>query len=119
VKRYRLGALPDAGGDHVFRGIVSSPYIWQEAAIEFRKPGEVVPWGVHDDEEIYVILQGKARVRLDAGVEHLRAGDVVLIEPGERHQFESDEDAPCVQMYVHCGPELHPNQASYGASGVS
>jgi len=109
VKRYRLGELPDVGEDHVFRGIVSSPYIWQEAAIEFRKPGEVVPWGV----------QGKARVRLDAGVEHLRAGDVVLIEPGERHQFESDEEEPCVQMYVHCGPERHPNQASYGASGVS
>jgi len=110
VKRYRLDKLPDAVGDHVFRGIVSSPYIWQEAAIEFRRPGEVVPWGVHDDEEIYVILQGKARVRLDDGVEHLTAGDVVLIEPGERHQFESDEDEPCVQMYVHCGPERHPNQ---------
>ena len=90
MRRCRLSGVPDAGEDHVFRGIVSSPYIWREAAIEFRGPGEVVPWGVHDDEEIYVILQGKARVRLDDGVEHLTAGDVVLIEPGERHQFESD-----------------------------
>jgi len=110
MRRCRLSEVPDAGGGHVFRGIVSSPYLWQEAAIEFRKPGEVVPWGVHDDEEIYVILQGKARVRLDEGVEHVSAGDVMLIEPGERHQFECDEAEPCVQMYVHCGPERHPDQ---------
>ena len=110
MRRCRLSGVPDAGEDHVFRGIVSSPYIWREAAIEFRGRGEVVPWGVHDDEEIYVILQGKARVRLDDGVEHLTAGDVVLIEPGERHQFESDEEEPCVQMYVHFGPERHPDQ---------
>jgi mannose-6-phosphate isomerase-like protein (cupin superfamily) len=110
MKRCRLHELPDAGPHHVFRPLVSSPYIWNEAAIEFRRPGEVVPWGVHDDEEIYLILQGKARVVLADGVEHLAAGDVMLIEPGERHRFESDESEPCVQMYLHCGPEPHENQ---------
>jgi mannose-6-phosphate isomerase-like protein (cupin superfamily) len=112
MRRYRLNELPDAGTGHIFRGIVSGPYIWQEAAVEFRRPGEVVPWGVHDDEEIYVILQGKARVRLENSVEHLSAGDVLVLEPGERHQFESDECEPCVQMYAHCGPEPHANQVS-------
>jgi hypothetical protein len=34
----------------------------------------------------------------------------MVLEPGERHQFESDECEPCVQMYVHCGPEPHANQ---------
>jgi quercetin dioxygenase-like cupin family protein len=110
MRRYRLSELPSAGASHVFGGIVSGPYIWSEAAVEFRGPGEVVPWGAHDDEEIYVILQGKARVRLEAGVEQVSAGDVIVIEPGERHQFESDERDGCVQMYVHCGPEPHPNQ---------
>lgn len=110
MKRCRLSELPDAGQDHVFRALVSSPYIWEEASIEFRGRGEVIPWGVHEDDEIYVILQGKARVRLEGRVEHLSAGEVMLIEPGERHQFESDEEDPCVQMYVHCGPERHPHQ---------
>jgi mannose-6-phosphate isomerase-like protein (cupin superfamily) len=113
MRRYRLSELPGAGAGHVFRGIVSGLYIWQEAAVEFRRPSEVVPWSVHDDEEIYVILQGRARVRLEGGVEQVAAGDVIVIEPGERHQFESDEREPCVQMYVHCGPEPHPNQATH------
>lgn len=112
MKRYRLSDLPAPRGRHVFSGVVSGDYIWQEAAIEFRKPGEVVPWGAHDDEEIYAILQGRASVHLDAGVEHLSAGDVMVIDPGERHKFVSDEEEPCVQMYLHCGPEPHPNQAA-------
>ncbi|UCC69717.1 MAG: cupin domain-containing protein [Armatimonadota bacterium] len=112
MKRYRLSELPACAGRHVFSGIVEGAYIWQEAAVEFRGPGEKVPWGVHDDEEIYVILQGKAHVQLDSGVEHLSAGDVMMIAPGECHEFVSDEDEPCVQMYLHCGPEPHPRQAA-------
>ena len=111
MKRYRMGELP-AAGRHLFAGVVAGEYIWEEAAVEFRKPGEVVPWASHEDEEVYVILQGKARVHLEAGVEHLATGDVMVIEPGERHQFVSDEKEPCVQMYVHCGPKLHANQVA-------
>jgi len=110
MKRSRLNELPDPGAGHVFQGLASSPYLWSEAAVEFRRPGEIVPWGVHDDEEIYVILQGRARVRLADSVEDLVAGDVMLVEPGERHQFESDAREPCVQMYLHCGPLPHENQ---------
>lgn len=110
MKRYRLPELPPAAGRHVFSGIVAGPYIWEEAAVEFRRPGETVPPASHDDEEIYVVLQGKARVHLDRGVEELGPGDVMVIEPGERHKFVSDEKEPCVQMYLHCGPRPHPNQ---------
>ena len=112
MKRYRLSQLPATGGRHVFSSIVTGEYIWQEAAVEFRKPGESVAWAEHDDEEVYVILQGKARVVMDHGTEHLSAGDVMVIEAGERHQFLSDEREPCVQMYLHCGPDPHPNQAA-------
>ena len=111
MKRYRMGELP-AARRHLFAGVVAGEYIWEEAAVEFRKPGEVVPGASHEDEEVYVILQGKARVHLEAGVEHLATGDVMVIEPGERHQFVSDEKEPCVQMYVHCGPKLHANQVA-------
>jgi mannose-6-phosphate isomerase-like protein (cupin superfamily) len=105
-----MDELPAAAGRHMFSGIVAGEHIWQEAAVEFRGPGETIPPAAHDDEEIYVILQGKAQVHLDSGVEHLAAGDVMVIEPGETHKFVSDEDEPCVQMYLHCGPEPHPNQ---------
>jgi mannose-6-phosphate isomerase-like protein (cupin superfamily) len=111
VKRSRLSELSLSSGRHIFSGLVGGEYIWEEAAVEFRKPGETVPPAAHTDEEVYVVLQGRARVHLASGVEHLSAGDVMLIEPGERHEFVSDEREPCVQMYVHCGPKPHPDQA--------
>jgi mannose-6-phosphate isomerase-like protein (cupin superfamily) len=112
MKCLRISELPAADGRHVFSGVVAGGYIWDEAAVEFRKPGETVPPSAHDDEEIYVILQGKARVYLDTGVEHLAAGDVMVVEPGETHKFVSDENEPCVQLYLHCGPDPHPDQTT-------
>ena len=112
MKRFHVSELTAAASGHLFSSVVSGKYIWDEAAVEFRRPGETIPPAAHDDEEIYLILQGKARVRLDTGVEHLCAGEGMVIEPGETHEFVSDEDEPCVQMYLHCGPQPHPNQAS-------
>lgn len=113
MKRYRLSALGEAGGRHVFTGIVGGEFIC-EGAMSFKPPGLVThadePRHVHDDAEVFVILQGKARMRLDDRVEHLRAGDVVVIEPGENHHLESDERDPCINLYLHCGPQPHPTQ---------
>ena len=68
---------------------------------------------VHAEEEIFVILQGKARVRLDDRVEHLTAGDLVVIEPGENHHLEADEQDPCINLHIGCGPR--PNHRGTGA----
>jgi len=114
MKRYRLNDLPETEARHVFGGLVPGEFI-VEGAMNFKTPGFVAhadePRHVHDDnEEIFVILQGKARVRFDDRVEHLTAGDVVVIEPGENHHLEADEEEPCINLYLHCGPERSPQQ---------
>ena len=113
MKRYRLDGLPRSASRHVFGGIVPGEYI-SEGAMNFKTPGFVAhayePRHVHGEEEILVILQGKARVRLDDRVEHLAAGDVVVIEPGENHHLEADEQDPCINLYVACGQEPSPKQ---------
>jgi len=65
-----------------------------------------------DDEEVFVILQGKARMEVD-GVSHpLKAGDVVICEPGEDHHLVSDADDPCVNIYLHGCDTPHHERGS-------
>ena len=113
MKRYRLNTLPDTQARHVFGGIVPGEFI-SEGAMNFKSPGFVSHAGearhVHAEEEIFVILQGKARVRFDDRVEYLTAGDVVVIEPGENHHLEADEQDPCINLYIGCGPKPNPQQ---------
>jgi len=114
MKRYRLNELPLDRGLHIFAGIVPGEFISQ-GEMKYKPPGHVAhadtPIHVHEDHaEIFVILQGRARVRFDDYVEHLKAGDVIVIDPGENHHLESDEEDPCINLYLHCGPERHPDQ---------
>ena len=113
MKRYRLNTSPDTNARHVFAGIVPGEFI-SEGAMNFKSPGFVShagePRHVHAEEEIFVILQGKARVRFDDRVEHLTVGDVVVIEPGENHHLEADKQDPCISLYIGCGAKPNPLQ---------
>lgn len=113
MKRYRLNQLPDTDSHHVFGGIVPGEFI-AAGDMLFKSPGFMShadqPRHMHDEEEIFVILQGKARVRFDDRVEHLVAGDVVVIEAGENHHLEADEEDPCINLYIECGPKPNPQQ---------
>ena len=114
MRRYRLDQLPDTDARHVFGGIVAGEFI-SIGGMFFKPPGHIshadeMPH-VHDDEEIFVILQGKARIRFDQKVEPLSAGDVMVIEPRENHHFESDRIEPCINLSLRCGPKPHPDQS--------
>jgi quercetin dioxygenase-like cupin family protein len=43
-------------------------------------------------------------------MQHLVAGDVVVIEPGENHHLEADEHDPCINLFVQSGPAPNPKQ---------
>lgn len=65
---------------------------------------------IHADREAFVILQGKAVMEIN-GVPHpLVTGDVLIVEPGEDHHLVSDEFDPCINLWLHAGPERHPAQ---------
>lgn len=43
----------------------------------------------HDDHEFYVVLEGDAKLEVEGRLAEIRAGSVVMIEPGERHRVSS------------------------------
>jgi len=53
-------------------------------------PGQTHPEQYHKKkEETFVVLHGDVTLYLDDSPRHLHKGDVVTIEPGIRHKFES------------------------------
>ena len=112
MKRYRLTELPDTHEGHILTGVISGRYI-NKGTMSYKPPGfRTHPEGnhVHDDEEIFVILQGKAQMEVDGELIPLEVGDVLVIEPGEEHYLISDEEDPCINLWFHAGPERHPDQ---------
>lgn len=113
MRLYRLEALDEADHGHVFHALVEEEFI-SEGELLFVPRGvtahEDEATHVHDREEIFVILQGKAVVHFDDSDEAIGPGDVMVIEPGENHHLESDEADPCVLLYLHGGPARHPDQ---------
>ena len=42
-------------------------------------------YSVHDQHEVSLILQGEVEIETESGTATVRAGDIVHLEPGERH----------------------------------
>jgi len=115
MKVHRLSELPASRASHVFGGIVPGAFI-SMGGVSFHSPGDLAHSDeerhVHDGEEIFVILQGKAVVHFDHGDQPIEAGDVMVIDPGENHHLESDRDDPCIVIWLHAGPKAHPSQTA-------
>ncbi len=113
MRLYRLDTLEDIDHGHVFHPLVEGEFI-SEGEMLFLPRGLVAhaeePRHVHDREEIFVILQGKAIVHFDASDDPVEPGDVIVIDAGENHHLESDSDDPCVMLYLHCGAERRLEQ---------
>ncbi len=82
----------------------------------FKKPGERThtqdgPNGkdqhIHEDCEIFIILQGKAKMEIDGKFYPLVTGDICIVELGEDHHLISDNDDPCINLWLHGGKSAH------------
>lgn len=116
------------GKEHILSGLIPGAYLSQ-GGLNFKQPGDrshdvdcpckaCDGQGRHvheDDSEVFIILQGKARIEVEGKSYDLRAGDVVICEPGEDHHLVSDEQEPCVNIYLHAADRPHPKTAGGGA----
>ncbi len=118
MRLLRLADLPDSRSGHFLGALVPGEYLYR-GGLGFKPPGFRThtadgPAGrdlhVHDDYEVFVILQGKAVMECDGRRHDLTTGDVFVVEPGEDHHLVSDERDPCVNLWLHAGPERHPDQ---------
>jgi len=113
MKILNLQDLP-LGKRHVLSGLIDGEYL-SRGGLGFKAPGhrshdvgcnckscDGEGRHVHaDDQEVFIILQGKARMEVDGESHALKAGDVVICDPGEDHHLISDVDDPCVNIYLH------------------
>ena len=58
-------------------------------------------------EELYFILAGTGRMRMDGEERDVRVGDCVLIEPGAVHQLRNTSDEP-LRLLCCCAPPWQP-----------
>ncbi|GAB3348131.1 cupin domain-containing protein [Amycolatopsis echigonensis] len=69
--------------------------------------GEAVSAHLHKmTEEIYLVVRGTGRMRLDDDVREVGPGDCVVIKPGTVHETTNDHDEPLVFVAT-CAPRVH------------
>jgi mannose-6-phosphate isomerase-like protein (cupin superfamily) len=56
-------------------------------------------------EEIYVVVRGTGRMRLNDEVREVRPGDCVVIKPGTVHEISNEYDEPLVFIAT-CSPRV-------------
>jgi mannose-6-phosphate isomerase-like protein (cupin superfamily) len=112
MKLLRLNQLPDNRKGHIMTGLIQGEYI-NKGTMSYKPPGLRVhddeDIHVHDDAEVFIILQGKAWMEFDDRDVPLTVGDVLIVEPGENHHLVSDEQEPCVNLWFHAGDNPHPD----------
>jgi quercetin dioxygenase-like cupin family protein len=70
------------------------------------EPGQASTRHKHfDQEELYVLLEGEGRVRVDDEVLTLAPLDTLLVEPGSVRQLFNDTDADQLWLVVGAPPE--------------
>ncbi|MFD1859486.1 cupin domain-containing protein [Aeromicrobium camelliae] len=63
------------------------------------------PQGVHSEDEVYVVLCGRARLRTPEAITEVAAGSVVFVPAGEDHRFVDVEED--LEVLVVFGPAEH------------
>lgn len=119
MKIVRLKDLGDITTGHFLKNLIPGQYLCL-GGLSFPRPGfrahtndgpEGRDYHVHkSDYEAFVILQGKGYMELNSQKHPLVTGDVCVVEPGEDHHMTADKDDPCVLIWLHAGPERHPEQ---------
>jgi mannose-6-phosphate isomerase-like protein (cupin superfamily) len=120
MKRYQLSDLNGDMRERVAEALVPGTYI-HHGGLSFHPVGfRTHPEGehVHDSYEVFVILQGRGQIELNGELEPVRAGEVLVIEPGDEHHLIGDLEHPIVNLWFHCSDERHPAQKSGGAPPV-
>ena len=71
---------------------------WASSCLE---PGVSVSEHVHEDAtEIFHLQEGSMLATINNEFVHLEKGDLLVIEPGERHAFTNQGSEPCRFIYA-------------------
>ena len=68
-------------------------------------PGGCTPHHNHDYEHEIVVLRGAGLARSEQGDRFFKAGDIIFVSPGEKHQFVNNGDEPLQFICVVPAPQ--------------
>ena len=109
MKIIRLNILEDIPNGHFLQNFLPGTVIYK-GGFSVGLPGKRThsfdgpdgrDWHVHDDYELFIILQGRGNLEVNQTVYPVRCGDVIIIEPGEDHHLISDSQDPLIVSYCH------------------
>jgi mannose-6-phosphate isomerase-like protein (cupin superfamily) len=69
--------------------------------VELDPDGGQVPWHNHEQEEIYLILEGTGEMCVDDEIETVEGGQVVYIPPNVYHQLTNVAGEPLTMIYCY------------------
>ena len=100
--------LPGRSSLEMVSGEIGSRVTFRIVEIPIPKPGEA-PRGPHlhnGYEECIYVLKGEGRMRCDSGEVALKAGEVVLVPPGEKHVTRNTGNEPLVLLCFFPTPDV-------------
>lgn len=109
MKRYRWADFGQVREGHILGQVMPGERIYR-GGVAISLPGQRshtndgpggIDYHIHDDCEVFIILQGQGKLELDHQIYPLVMGDVVIIEPGEDHHLIGANDNPLVTLYFH------------------
>jgi len=64
--------------------------------------GGQVPWHNQEQEEVYMVLQGRGEICVGTECSEISAGQAVFMPPTQFHQLTNTGSAPLHMMYIYC-----------------
>jgi mannose-6-phosphate isomerase-like protein (cupin superfamily) len=62
--------------------------------------------GPHDEDEVYLVIQGRGRVRVDGKEHEVKRGTLLFVAATSEHSFfEIDEDITMLVFFASGGPD--------------
>lgn len=117
MKRYTFADLGSDGLTHVAARLIPGRRV-DRGGLAFHTAGERVHADeevhVHDDEEVFCIVQGRGHLEIAGRIEPLAAGDVIVVEPGENHHVVSSNMNPIINLWFHASERGNPKQYPEG-----
>ncbi len=94
-----------SGAVHIDRPIAPNPAPGADWRVVTFQPGARTAWHSHPKGQILIVTAGSGRVQRDGGpIEEIRPGDVVLIQPGEKHWHGASPTATMTHVAINEAP---------------
>ena len=107
MKQIRVGFIPllDCAAI-VAAGLVLQPLLGSGLMVSFARyePGAEAPLHAHEEEQVFVVVDGEFDVTLGEETRRMRAGEAAVIPSWVPHGVRASDAGPAAQIDVFCPP---------------